>query len=85
MSRSVFALRFKETVGTTPMEYLTRWRMLQASQRLESSSDSVAEIALSLGYESDSAFRKAFRTVMGCSPREYATRTIAPIVRTLTT
>ncbi len=71
MSRSVFALRFKETVGTTPMEYLTRWRMLEACQRLATSSDSITEIAVSLGYESDSAFRKAFRGVMGCSPREY--------------
>jgi AraC-like DNA-binding protein len=71
MSRSVFALRFKETVGTTPMEYLTRWRVLRAGQRLRTSDDSIAEIAGSLGYESDSAFRKAFRGVMGCSPREY--------------
>jgi len=71
MSRSVFALRFKETVGSTPMEYLTRWRMLQASQRLERSSDSISDIACSLGYESDGAFRKAFRGVTGCSPREY--------------
>ena len=71
MSRSVFALRFKEMVGSTPMEYLTRWRMLRASQRLETSSESISEIAVSLGYESDSAFRKAFRGVMGCSPREY--------------
>jgi AraC-like DNA-binding protein len=60
MSRSVFALRFKETVGATPMEYLTRWRVLQASVRLEKSRDSISAIALSLGYESDSAFRKAF-------------------------
>jgi AraC-like DNA-binding protein len=71
MSRSVFALRFKETVGSTPMESLTRWRMLRASQRLERSSDSISEIAFLLGYESDSALRKAFRGVMGCSPREY--------------
>jgi AraC-like DNA-binding protein len=71
MSRSVFAQRFKETVGTTPIEYLTRWRMLQAGRRLETSRESIAEIALSFGYESDSAFRKAFRGVMGCSPREY--------------
>ncbi|MEP7126867.1 MAG: AraC family transcriptional regulator [Byssovorax sp.] len=71
MSRSVFALRFKETVGSTPIEYLTRWRMLRAGQRLETSSESISEIAFSLGYESDSAFRKAFRGVMGCSPREY--------------
>ncbi len=72
MSRSVFALRFKETVGATPMEYLTRWRVLQASEKLRKSNDSISAIALSLGYESDSAFRKAFRGVMGCSPREYS-------------
>jgi AraC-like DNA-binding protein len=71
MSRSVFALRFKETVGATPMEYLTRWRVLQAGERLRKSNESVSEIAASLGYQSDGAFRKAFRGVMGCSPREY--------------
>jgi AraC-like DNA-binding protein len=72
VSRSIFALRFKETVGTTPMEYLTRWRMLLAGDRLTSSSDSISVIALSLGYESESAFGKAFRRVMGCSPRQYS-------------
>jgi len=72
MSRSIFALRFKETVGTTPMEYLTRWRMLLAGDRLKSSGDSISAIALSLGYESESAFGKAFRRVMGCSPRQYS-------------
>jgi AraC-like DNA-binding protein len=61
MSRSVFALRFKETVGVTPMEYLTRWRMLLAGDRLENTGDSISAIALSLGYESESAFGKAFR------------------------
>jgi AraC-like DNA-binding protein len=71
MSRSIFALRFKETVGTTPMEYLTRWRMLLAGDRLKTSGDSICAIALSLGYESDSAFGKAFRRVMGSSPRQY--------------
>ena len=34
MSRSSFAAKFKETVGETPMEYLTRWRMLLAADRL---------------------------------------------------
>ena len=71
MSRSVFALRFKETVGATPMEYLTRWRMLLAGDRLKNSDDSISAIAESLGYESESAFGKAFRRVMGCSPRQY--------------
>ena len=77
MSRSVFALRFRETVGATPMEYLTRWRMLLAADRLKNSPDGLSAIAQSLGYESDSAFGKAFRRVMGCSPRRY-TRTATP-------
>jgi len=75
MSRSVFALRFKQTVGTTPMEYLTRWRMLLAGDRLKNSDDSLSAIALSLGYESDSAFGKTFKRIMGCSPRQHSKRT----------
>ena len=78
MSRSVFALRFRETVGATPMEYLARWRMLLAADWLKNSSDGLSAIAQSLGYESDSAFGKAFRRVMGCSPRQY-TRTARAI------
>jgi AraC-like DNA-binding protein len=69
MSRSAFAQRFKQTAGSTPMEYLTRWRMLLAADRLRSTSDSVSSIALSLAYDSESAFSKAYRRVMGCSPR----------------
>jgi len=69
MSRSAFAQRFKQTVGSTPMEYLTRWRMLLAADRLKSTSDPVSSIALSLAYDSESAFSKAYRRVMGCSPR----------------
>jgi AraC-like DNA-binding protein len=72
MSRSTFALRFKETVGTSPMEYLTRWRMLRAGDRLANSDNSIAVIALSLGYDSESAFSTAFKRVMGCSPRQYS-------------
>ena len=72
MSRSVFAERFKARVGATPMEYLTRWRMLRAGDRLRNSEESVAQIADSLGYDSESAFGKAFRRTMGCSPRQYS-------------
>jgi AraC-like DNA-binding protein len=72
MSRSTFALRFKETVGASPLEYLTRWRMLLAADRLENSSDSISVIALSLGYESESAFSTAFKRVTGRSPRRYS-------------
>ena len=72
MSRSTFALRFKETVGESAMDYLTRWRMLLAGDRLMNSRDSISIIAPSLGYESESAFSTAFKRVMRCSPRQYA-------------
>jgi AraC-like DNA-binding protein len=72
MSRSVFAQRFREIVGATPMEYLTRWRMLLAAERLKNSSDGLSVLAHSLGYESESAFGKAFRRIIGCSPGQYA-------------
>lgn len=70
MSRSVFAQRFRETAGETPMDYLARWRMLLAGEQLEAG-QSVASIAPDLGYESESAFTTAFKRVMGCTPRDY--------------
>ncbi len=71
MSRTVFAQKFRQRVGVTPMEYLTRWRMLLAGDRLKSSDDSVRVICSSLGYEAESAFGRAFRRVWDCSPREF--------------
>jgi AraC-like DNA-binding protein len=71
MSRSAFALKFRERVGKAPMEYLTRWRMMLAGDRLRNSRDSVSVVALELGYQSESAFGTAFKRVMGCSPRQY--------------
>jgi AraC-like DNA-binding protein len=71
MSRSTFAQRFKQVVGASPMEYLTRWRMLVACDRLQNSSASVSSIALSIGYESESAFSTAFKRAMSCSPRQF--------------
>jgi AraC-like DNA-binding protein len=54
------------------MEYLTHWRMLLAGDKLVNSGDPICVIALSLGYESESAFSTAFKRVMGCSPRQYS-------------
>jgi AraC-like DNA-binding protein len=78
MSRSTFALRFKEAVGETPLDYLTHWRMLLAAERLTHSADAVSTIAVSLGYESESAFSTAFKRVMGCSPRRYGAERETP-------
>ena len=72
MSRSAFAAKFKTTVGSSPMDYLTRWRMLLAGERLANSSDPISVISPSLGYDSESAFSTAFKRVMGCSPRRYS-------------
>ncbi|WP_372018526.1 AraC family transcriptional regulator [Tistrella mobilis] len=74
MSRSTFAQRFRDLAGMAPMDYVTRWRMLLAGDRLEAGSDPVSVIALSLGYESESAFSTAFKRVMGCAPRQYGRR-----------
>ena len=72
MSRTTFTLRFKAAVGASPMGYLTRWRMFLAGDRLANTGDSISNIGLSLGYESESAFSTAFKRVMGCAPRQYA-------------
>jgi AraC-like DNA-binding protein len=71
MSRSVFALRFKEMLGQTPLDYLTEWRMQKAMPLLQSRDQKLVEIARSVGYESDAAFSKAFKRVVGVPPREY--------------
>jgi AraC-like DNA-binding protein len=71
MSRSSFAAKFKHTVGASPMDYLTRWRMMVAADRLATSGDAISTLAQALGYESESAFSTAFKRVIGSSPRRY--------------
>ena len=71
MSRTTFSETFKARVGMPPLEYLTRWRMRLAGERLLHSNQGVGEIAPALGYESESAFSAAFRRIMGSSPRSY--------------
>ncbi len=71
MSRAVFARRFREVVGQTPMEYLSGWRMLKASDQLLSTQDSVSTVAIGVGYISESAFNTAFKRIMGLPPRRY--------------
>ncbi len=72
MSRSSFAVRFKQTVGEPAMDYLTRWRMIVASDRLANRGMPIAVVAPLVGYESESAFGAAFKRVMGYSPKQFA-------------
>jgi AraC-like DNA-binding protein len=71
MSRSAFAVRFKDLVGETPLEYLTSWRMQKATGLLQKGDKKLFEVAKSVGYDSDAAFSKAFKRVFGFAPREY--------------
>jgi AraC-like DNA-binding protein len=71
MSRSAFAARFKEPLAQTPLEYVTEWRMQKAMQLLQLRDKKLIDIARSVGYESDAAFSKAFKRVVGANPGEY--------------
>lgn len=74
-SRSALAARFTALVGDPPLEYLTRWRMQLACRYLtEEPSMRLAEIALRVGYQSEAAFSKAFKRVVGLSPKAYQNR-----------
>jgi AraC family transcriptional regulator, alkane utilization regulator len=68
MSRSALAKRFVELVGETPMLYLSGWRMQLARRLLSESPLGLAEIASRVGYESEAAFNRAFRRVVGTPP-----------------
>lgn len=71
MSRTTFADTFRAVVGRPPLAYLAGWRMQCAADRLRRSGDPVAAIAYSVGYESETAFRTAFRRHMACTPMQY--------------
>ncbi len=67
VSRSVFAERFTALVGQPPMQYLTLWRT-QLASRLLSEGGQVAAVASAVGYESEAAFSRAFKKLVGQAP-----------------
>lgn len=71
MSRSAFAARFRDSVGLSPLDYVTRWRMFRAGALLRQGRRSIADIAIRVGYENESAFAKAFKRVVGLTPGAY--------------
>ena len=75
MSRAVFAARFKEKVGMSPMSYLSRHRLNKAQNLLRQSSLSVAQVAAVVGYTSEAAFNKAFKRELGSPPGEFRRKT----------
>jgi AraC-like DNA-binding protein len=76
MSRSAFAVRFRELLGQTPLEYVTEWRMQKGMQLLERRDRKLVDVARAVGYDSDAAFSKAFKRVVGSNPGEYLKRNL---------
>ena len=68
MSRSAFAARFTQLVGEPAMHYLARWRMNLALDFLGEDGATVAAVAGRLGYQSEAAFSRAFKRIVGVSP-----------------
>ncbi len=68
LSRSGFSARFTELVGQSAMRYLTQWRMQLARAKLLENKISLAELAEQLGYQSEAAFARAFKRIMGIPP-----------------
>ncbi|WP_234532027.1 AraC family transcriptional regulator [Streptomyces shenzhenensis] len=71
MSRSHFAARFSDLVGTPPLEYLATWRIRSAARELRTGNPTVAALAARYGYGSESAFSHAFKRVIGMAPGRY--------------
>jgi AraC-like DNA-binding protein len=68
LSRSALADRFLHVIGVPPMHYLTNWRMQVATQKLRSTSASLAQVAEVVGYGSEAAFSRAFKKAFNIAP-----------------
>ena len=68
LSRSALSQRFTDIIGQPPIQYLTRWRLTVAAQRLRSERASLAQIAADSGYDSEAAFNRAFKRALGATP-----------------
>ena len=71
LSRSAFAVRFRDATGETPMQHLTRYRLARAADYLRTTNAGLGEIARLTGYESDVSISKAFRRQYGRPPGVY--------------
>ena len=70
-SRSALSDRFMHLVGYPPIQYLTQWRMQLAAQRLADRKVKISAVASEVGYESEAAFSRAFKKVVGQSPGQW--------------
>ena len=71
LSRTRLAERFRHFLGDSPIAYLAKWRLKLGAESLVSSEASVAEVAASVGYGSESSFNRAFRREFGTPPAQF--------------
>ncbi len=83
MSRSAFAARFAALVGETPLRYIAQWRMRMAQAWIQEENTPLADLAERLGYQSEAAFNRAFKRIMGISPGAIR-RKVAPFQELIT-
>ena len=76
MSQATFRRKFKEIMGTTPLDYIHDIRIQRACVLLRGSKMSITEISLNVGFESISSFNRKFLSVEGITPNQY--RSILP-------
>lgn len=79
MSRSAFSARFTDLVGEPAMQHLTRWRMHLAATWLRDADITAAECAAKLGYNSEAAFNRAFKRIMGKPPGAWQAAATDPL------
>lgn len=73
MSRTAFAVKFKQLVGQPPADYVANWRLMIAQARLREGVP-LKTLAGELGYSSQSALTRVFIARLGMSPREWLSR-----------
>lgn len=81
VSRTRLAARFRHFLGEPPMGYLTQWRLRLGAEILQSTEDSVAQVAAAVGYGSEASFNRAFKRGFHCPPAQFRRRRNTPPIQ----
>jgi len=81
-SRSTLADRFTHFVGLSPMRYLGNWRMQLAARLLADGTSKLSAVAADVGYDSEAAFSRAFKKIVGVAPANWRQRRAGNVART---
>ncbi len=77
MSPSHFSRVFKETLGSTPMQYVLAYRVEQAMKMMQDPSRALGNIALDCGFADQAHFSRSFKQVTGQTPRAFRAEQVA--------